>query len=923
MITDQSNVLADFTFVDRYAQYLPEKKRRENWKESTARVRKCFEDYYRKKLGTLDTIQEYLDDAMEGMEKQEALPSQRMLQFAGDAVLRRNARLNNCWASFIDRPRFFQEAMWILLCGGGTGFSAQKHHIAKLPNIALPVKGDKTYVIPDSIEGWADSIGVLVSSYFTSDQPFPEFAGHTVQFDYSKIRPKGSSFSHGVGVAPGPDGLRVAHLRINHLLQNCAAIRNKLRPIDAYDVVMHSSDAVLSGGIRRSASICIFSFDDEDMMNAKTGTWFRDNPQRGRSNNSALIIRDSISFDDFNTLIHRTRDSGEPGFFFSDSEEHVPNPCLTGDTLVATKDGYKRIDEMYRDQNNFIYTDNRILKDGISESFGVTLREASQVELTQRNAPIYKIETHDGHVIRATANHIFPTVSGRKRVDHLNFQDVLYGVDLNKACDISVAPAQYRTRIKSVVMIGYEDVYCLKEPITNSFIANGLCVGNCAEINFRPIQESTNFTGWQACNLSTQNGKKIHTAEDFYRTARRAAIFGTLQAGMDNFEYLGPVTESIVRREALIGVSMTGMFTNPDVLFDPTIQRRAAQIIKETNKKLAAILGINAAARTTAIKPEGTSTTMLGLVAFAGCHPGKGGRVLRRVQCNELSDPMRFYKTRNPHAVEPSVWGSSGTDENVIFYCESPEGSIQESDISPIDFLEKIRSTQLNYINEGTNVEFCTDPRLRNNVSNTVAVGPNDWETVARYIYDHRYDFTAVSLIPKTGFRDFAQAPFVTVFDENELSEMYGENWHERSSGGQTTMFDKSFHWLTQVEHKTLWETLYNFTHSRQMIESLCGVTSKDLSVICKYSALLKVDKSIIEHFVTHRGIYMNIADVLTTNDTTLEFVSNMLKDIHTHYFAKMLTANHRPVNFDDMVELENHTLGTGEIACGNGACLI
>lgn len=772
MQLDQSRTLADFTFVDRYAQFLPQKKRREVWSEAVSRVKNCFQDYYREK-GILEAVQPYIDDAIAGMSEKEALPSQRMLQFGGPAALKINARAYNCWFSHCDRPRFFQECIWILLCGGGTGFSAQKHHIARLPNIALPSKGERTYVIPDSIEGWADSIGVLMSSFFTSDQPFPEYSGYTVKFDYSQIRPKGSPFSHGVGVAPGPDGLRMTHLRIINLLQNCAAIRNKLRPIDAYDTVMHCADAVLSGGVRRSATTCLFSFDDEDMLNAKTGNWFVDNPQRGRSNNSAVILRDSITFEQFQHLITIGQQS-ELGFFFTHCLEWGSNPCF----------------------------------------------------------------------------------------------EIL--------------------------------LYCLSD---------------------------TGLTGWQACNLSTQNGAKIHTADDLYRTSRRAAIFGTLQAGMDTFAYLGPVTESIIRREALIGVSMTGMFTNAEIMYDPAIQRKAAQVIKDTNKKLAKIIGINPAARTTAIKPEGTSTTVLGLVAFAGCHAGKGKKVLRRVQCNELSDILGFYKKHNPHAIERSVWGATGTDENAIFYCESPEGSVQEDDITPIEFLEKIRSTQINYINEGTNVELCVDPRMRNNVSNTVTVGDGEWEDVTRYIYDHRQDFTAVSLIPKTGFRDFVQAPFITVFDRGELESMYGVGCIESIDGGVNLLgHGEDFHWLNRINHSSLWQLLNNFKYHGEAVQALCEATDKELVALAKHAKLLKVDTAVFEHFTKYHQYYLNVADVLTNfrkGELNLADKLNMLKDIHTYLFTRNLLKSHRDVDFAEMVELENHTVGVDMIACGGGACTL
>jgi hypothetical protein len=186
--------------------------------------------------------------------RKKVIGSQRALQFGGKGILDKNERIYNCSSGHIDRPRAFQEAMFLLLCGVGVGFSTQYCHINKLPTISKRTKNKKTYVIPDSVEGWADAVGVLMSSYFTKDQPFPEYAGHEIEFDFSLIRPKGSLISWG-GIAPGPDGLNNSLQKIAKVIERRLSKENTteilLQPIDAYDIIMHISDAVLSGGIRR------------------------------------------------------------------------------------------------------------------------------------------------------------------------------------------------------------------------------------------------------------------------------------------------------------------------------------------------------------------------------------------------------------------------------------------------------------------------------------------------------------------------------------------------------------------------------------------------------------------------------------------------------------------------------------------------
>lgn len=318
--------LQDYTFYTKYARYDATKRRRETYPEAVQRVI----DMHRQKYAGID-LEDILPDIHEAMLHKRVLGSQRALQFGGVPILQKNARIYNCSASFCDRTRFFQEAMWLLLCGCGVGFSVQRHHVALLPSIRRPDPANAAvFEIPDTIEGWADALGVLLSSYFVDAQPFPEYAGKAVVFDYTKIRPEGAPLANGVGKAPGPKPLERSLEHIRALLDRLtvdARCEYRLRPIDAYDIVMHASNAVLSGGVRRSATICIFSPDDYEMATAKTGNWFVENPQRARSNNSALLLRHSVTLEQFSKLMHSVREFGEPGFVWADDTEIVFNPC--------------------------------------------------------------------------------------------------------------------------------------------------------------------------------------------------------------------------------------------------------------------------------------------------------------------------------------------------------------------------------------------------------------------------------------------------------------------------------------------------------------------------------------------------------------------------------------------------------------------
>ncbi len=348
--TNTRKMASDAKFFEAYSRYNKEpetlndiisgktpKGAYESWDESVKRVM----NMHREKYAHLMTpeLESKIQFAQDMYSKQAVLGAQRALQFGGEQLIKHQIRLYNCVSSYADRPAFFGECMYMLLCGAGAGFSVQKHHNDKLPTITKRGKRAKTYVIDDSIEGWSHSIDVLLSSYFTEGAVHPEFKGCHVSFDYSLIRPKGAFISGGFK-APSAEPLRQAHAKIEALLEKQLETGNtRLRPIDVYDLVMFAADAVIAGGVRRSATICLFSHDDEEMMNAKMGDWFINNPQRGRSNNSAVIVRDEIKRSDFSKIMKSIKDFGEPAFIFTDNKDFTYNPCVEIGKYPQTKGG--------------------------------------------------------------------------------------------------------------------------------------------------------------------------------------------------------------------------------------------------------------------------------------------------------------------------------------------------------------------------------------------------------------------------------------------------------------------------------------------------------------------------------------------------------------------------------------------------------
>jgi ribonucleoside-diphosphate reductase alpha chain len=246
-----------------------------------------------------------------------------------------------------------------------------------------------------------------------------------------------------------------------------------------------------------------------------------------------------------------------------------------------------------------------------------------------------------------------------------------------------------------------------------------------------------------------------------------------LQAGYDQFDYLGDVTTRIVRREALLGVSITGMQDSPDILFDSKLQRKMAKMILKVNEIIAVKIGVNKCARATCVKPAGTTSCILGTAS--GIHAHHARRYIRRSQANYLEAPCRHFKEVNPTAVEKSVWSANGTDEVIAFCVEVPKGAKIKNDLDAITLLEHVKLTQQNWVTAGTREEACTQPWLKHNVSNTITVRDGEWEEVTKYIFKNRRHFAGISLLPQSGDKDYPQAPFTAIYTPTELAKMYGD----------------------------------------------------------------------------------------------------------------------------------------------------
>ena len=347
--------LSDLKLHSDYFKWKEDEKRYETWEDACENI---IDGHRKKYVDYAEAIEPYLQSAVESMKDQAVLASQRNLQYRYEQIMKHNTRMFNCTSGHIARNRVFQEIFYLALSGCGFGGGLLIPFVNNLSKIQKRTLGTKTFYIEDSIEGWANALGVLLSSYFVDDQPFPEYAGYEVKLDYSLIREKGAFISGGFK-APGPDGLKQSLEKIETLIEKWLTNEgDKIRPILAFDIICHSADAVLSGGVRRSALNMIVDPNDDEMIHAKTGNWRIENPQRGRSNNSVILLRSEVKKEQFNYLVQLNDGANDIGFVFANSWFDMFNPCFeimkipVLDTIDFGKIKYNKVEQYVKDNKS-------------------------------------------------------------------------------------------------------------------------------------------------------------------------------------------------------------------------------------------------------------------------------------------------------------------------------------------------------------------------------------------------------------------------------------------------------------------------------------------------------------------------------------------------------------------------------------------
>lgn len=581
-------ILSEIVIYMKYARWLPKENRRETWDEIVTRnmnmhikkypqlefeIRKNYKYVYEKKV----------------------LPSGRALQFSGKPIEINCARQYNCSYVPINDWRVFSEIMFLLLSGTGVGYSVQFSHIEQLPVVRGPLKQNRRFLVGDSITGWADAVKVLMKAYF--------FNKSNPNFDFSDIRSKGTELVTAGGKAPGPQPLKDCIHNLRKILDTKEP-GSKLTSLEIHDICCYIADAVLAGGIRRSAMISFFSYDDEDMKTCKFNDWDIKNPQRARANNSAVLLRHRIKRQDFFNLWEKIKESnsGEPGIFFSNDINELSNPCL---------------------------------------------------EISLRG-----------------------TISG------------------------------------------------------GSF-----------------------------CNLTTINFSTVKSQKEFEERIAVATFIGTLQAGYTNFHYLrdGWIKNTI--KDALLGVSMTGLATTQLDYIDFT---KGAIIAKKENERIAKLIGINKAARIGCIKPEGTASLILG--TSSGIHAWHAPYYIRRLRVGKDEKIYKYLLKYNPELIEDDFF-KPHLQAVISVPIKAPKGAITRKE-SPIELLTRVKKISTDWIKNshirGQNTH---------NVSCTVPIKNTEWNEIGNWMWDNKIYYNGLSVLPYDG-GSYKQAPFEEI-TKDQYEKMY------------------------------------------------------------------------------------------------------------------------------------------------------
>ena len=903
-----TEISSAFTVHSKYAKYIPQEERRETWDEIVERnIKMHIKKYPQLKDEIADIFNNFVKN-------KKVLMSMRSAQFAGKPIELSPSRIYNCCYLPIDHYKAFSEAMFLLLGGTGVGYSVQRHHVEKLPEIKKPIKTRK-YVISDSIEGWADAVKILMKAYFQGrSKP---------RFIFDDIRPKGATLVTSGGKAPGPEPLKDCL----HNLEKIFERKNdgdKLTTLECHDMICYIADAVLAGGIRRAALISGFDIDDEDMLTCKFGNWWELNPQRGRANNSAVVLRHKITKEKFFELWEKIKasGSGEPGFYLSNNQEFFTNPCcFTGDTFLKTNRGFQSLKDLNDQHKNDLkfynvrneLVDGTVWSNGVKEIVELKLANGEKIRctpdhrfmlndktecqaqdirgkrlmpnllinervgeftklgfiqgdggLSRLRSPSHKgLEVHIGNKDVDIAELFGVDFSFDKRTYYLNGfneicedlgfsseslperslpstyknwnynnkSDFLKGLYSANGCVIKHGRVSFKTTCLNLVEelqetlkedFGIDSYVTTNKPNKVKFNNGSYICQESYDLNIGKFQDVMSFakeiafvhkyknddlssiikekspivlsvkpagkeevfdfsleddTHWgvvstgdqnhgyiahnceialrpnQFCNLTEINMSNISSQEELNERAKAAAFIGTLQTGYTDFHYLRDIWKKTTERDALIGVSGTGIGSGTYKTLNLT---EATEIVKKENERIAEIIGVKKAARTTCVKPAGTTSLVLG--TSSGIHAWYAPYYIRRIRLGKNEAIYNYLNKIMPELLEDEYFNPT---KQAVFSIptKAPEGGIFRTE-SPIDLLERIKKFSLEWVKPGHR-----SGDNSHNVSATISIKDDEWNEVGEWMWKNREHYNGLSVLPFDG-GSYKQAPFEEITKE-------------------------------------------------------------------------------------------------------------------------------------------------------------
>jgi len=682
-----SNDLSTFQFINKYARFDRTTNRRETWVEAQDRV----VAFMRAKVDLPDEDWAFLRE-MAG--SQQALWAMRVLQMAGPSAERCNVGLYNCAYTPIERIRDFSDALYILMQGTGVGFSVEREYVSRLPPVQPPLVYDWAYppvhTIPDSTEGWCEALRMGLEAWW---------GGEDILFDYSAIRPAGTPLLTKGGRASGPEPLRELLDFARGVIRKAAGRR--LTSLEAHRIACKIGRIVEVGGVRRAAMLSLSDLDDVEMRDAKVGSFWEGAPELTMANNSVAYDARPSSEEFWREWEALARSgSGERGIFNRGSRtkrarlkagKHGTNPCVSGDTFVATDAGPRRVKDLVGRPFTAMYKGKKYSASGFWSS-GIK--------------DVVQVWDGDDHVLVCTPDHPVFLDNGEKKKagDLVPFQDDLS----NWAPVYGVVPLPEP-----------EEVFDCAVDEINRFVANGITVANCGEIKLNPRQ---------FCNLTIAVVRNTDTREDLRRKVRAAAIMGTVQAACTDFRYIDDKWRETTESERLLGVDLLGALDNPHTR-DGDFLVELRELVVAVNAEYADRIGIPRSTATTCIKPAGNSGVLLGTGnSVTGWY---APYFLRRVRVNKVDPMFQFL------AESGVPWDEEYHDPRIAVFAfpqAAPEGTIMRSDRKALEQLEWWRTLQTAW--------------AEHSVSATIYVRSDEWRVVGQWVWDNWDDVTGIAFLP-------------------------------------------------------------------------------------------------------------------------------------------------------------------------------